>query len=1324
KQNESFCEAWERFKGYQTKCPHHEFKEASLLSTLYKGVLPKIRMLLDTASNGNFLNKDVKDGWELVENLAQSDGNYNEDYDRSIRTSTESDDKHRREIKALHDKIDILLQVQQKHFHFASEDEVFQIQEGENNQGAEISYVQNQGGYNKGYNNYRPNPNLSYRSTNVANPQDQVYPQHQLQQNQPKPFVTYNQSQGFVPKQQFQGGYQQQQPPPGFTPQQHQPSTPQESDIKNMLQQIMQGQLPGKGIKNPKEYATAHTITIRHERELPTQHVSTSNTEDSVIQEGEASTQIEVSVAEIDYSAQPFYQAQSDLEEKAAIIERMVKRFKPAPSPSLALPWTLRKAWKSRYESLAEKQLDEMEVVMPLVEVLKLISDPHKDVRNLILERLNIYQDSDDEDDVIMHQAAGERIIQEKLEDPESFTLPCSIRQLTFNNCLCDLGASVSLMPLSMARKLGFVQYNPCDITLILADRTSRRPFSILENVPVMIDGVEVPTDFVVLEMDEESKDPLILERPFLASVGVVIDVRYGKIDLNLGRHVKLQFYINKFPTRPPTEGKTLEVQRAVPSEGLEIKRAKEQILVQTPPSNSTTRSSIPSSLDWLELKRKTDLQNRTIQKLSYTVEKLRDKLSRMQKEVQPQLNHDTISRKEITWDWSEEKDYPPEEEAAFYEERRIEYSAVQLSREDAEYDDDISEEEDFSSSLFKMSSHSYESSMDADYNVDDAESWSTRPEREADEYRRFVEETERAVANDRRREDIARGKRSMTENYELIDEEMEDDAEYIPEQTRKTTKSLMKEDKLTPGDYYKALKRNPFWGTRYPHPEIMAELGILEDVQLLFEKCHMTTLMSHPYPTYEDETLQFLSSLQMELFEGLSAAKLREEGLGYLSFTIDDRDYIMAIKTLESMFGFPSGTGMKPKFAREELKSLWNTIGDTTSFNSARSKSNSIRNPAIRYFQRAMANVPYAREISATVTNQDMETLDLALLIFLRYTKDGKTMKGDTNDTPPSMYLLNHLCSYRGWAMANDKKNAKGALCIGGMVTPILLSCDVPLRPDPIQPRWMDIAHLKLAHVIEHKVYDGRYAFKFDHPSTGEATILLPFSEMTTITVRDNIDFSPPQEILHAVIGGSASRNAEEVEGQSDNEETNWENYDTSRYHIEEHKPPSRESKSLAETHRKLSLTQRWCKFQDKIIHKCVKAIDNMQKAICCTTSTSAITRDNPPEDMPSKRHDIAPPRQFAYQQRERAVPQEPARHSSHEVREHKRRKSARMVRSSSKGRIMSGRRTRERRAEQPAGVAIEHNDEEMAEPHQEPVMPAEYTQADMDDYIFRTFY
>jgi len=42
KTGESFYEAWERFKGYTNQCPHHGFKKASLLSTLYRGVLPRI----------------------------------------------------------------------------------------------------------------------------------------------------------------------------------------------------------------------------------------------------------------------------------------------------------------------------------------------------------------------------------------------------------------------------------------------------------------------------------------------------------------------------------------------------------------------------------------------------------------------------------------------------------------------------------------------------------------------------------------------------------------------------------------------------------------------------------------------------------------------------------------------------------------------------------------------------------------------------------------------------------------------------------------------------------------------------------------------------------------------------------------------------------------------------------------------------------------------------------------------------------------------------------------------------------------------------------
>ncbi|CAA7030384.1 unnamed protein product [Microthlaspi erraticum] len=110
--NETFAEAWERFKGYTSQCPHHGFNN-ELLSTLYRGCLPRYREMLDTASNGNFLNQDVDDGWQLVENIANSNGSYGEEYDRTNRSSThhsiESDEKLRKDVKALNEKLDKLI---------------------------------------------------------------------------------------------------------------------------------------------------------------------------------------------------------------------------------------------------------------------------------------------------------------------------------------------------------------------------------------------------------------------------------------------------------------------------------------------------------------------------------------------------------------------------------------------------------------------------------------------------------------------------------------------------------------------------------------------------------------------------------------------------------------------------------------------------------------------------------------------------------------------------------------------------------------------------------------------------------------------------------------------------------------------------------------------------------------------------------------------------------------------------------------------------------------------------------------------------------------
>ncbi|CAA7030130.1 unnamed protein product [Microthlaspi erraticum] len=71
------------------------------------------------------------------------------------------------------------------------------------------------------------------------------------------------------------------------------------------------------------------------------------------------------------------------------------------------------------------------------------------------------------------------------------------------------------------------------------AYRSIRLPTGMLEDLPLRIGNVEIPTDFIVLEMDEEPTDPLILGRPFLATARAMIDVCEGTIELNLGKDLR-----------------------------------------------------------------------------------------------------------------------------------------------------------------------------------------------------------------------------------------------------------------------------------------------------------------------------------------------------------------------------------------------------------------------------------------------------------------------------------------------------------------------------------------------------------------------------------------------------------------------------------------------------------------------------------------------------------------------------------------------------------------------------------------------------------------
>ena len=121
-----------------------------------------------------------------------------------------------------------------------------------------------------------------------------------------------------------------------------------------------------------------------------------------------------------------------------------------------------------------------------------------------------------------------------KLEDPGSFTIPIRIGKFEFDKALCDLGASVNLMPLSIFRKLGLGEVQPTFITLQLADRSIIYPYGMIKDVLVKVDKFHFPADFLVLDIDDDQEIPIILGRPFLATGGAIIDVKRGKLTLQV----------------------------------------------------------------------------------------------------------------------------------------------------------------------------------------------------------------------------------------------------------------------------------------------------------------------------------------------------------------------------------------------------------------------------------------------------------------------------------------------------------------------------------------------------------------------------------------------------------------------------------------------------------------------------------------------------------------------------------------------------------------------------------------------------------------------
>ncbi|GJU51449.1 gag-pol polyprotein [Tanacetum coccineum] len=89
-------------------------------------------------------------------------------------------------------------------------------------------------------------------------------------------------------------------------------------------------------------------------------------------------------------------------------------------------------------------------------------------------------------------------------------------------------------MPLSTYLNLGLGELAHTKLTVELADRTVKYPKGIAENVLVGISKFVFPVDFIIIDMPEDVKVPLILGRPFLSITHTKIDVLKRNITLRV----------------------------------------------------------------------------------------------------------------------------------------------------------------------------------------------------------------------------------------------------------------------------------------------------------------------------------------------------------------------------------------------------------------------------------------------------------------------------------------------------------------------------------------------------------------------------------------------------------------------------------------------------------------------------------------------------------------------------------------------------------------------------------------------------------------------
>ena len=211
--------------------------------------------------------------------------------------------------------------------------------------------------------------------------------------------------------------------------------------------------------------------------------------------------------------------------------------------PQVPFPQRLQKPMLEDQFSKFLNMFKKIEINIPFSEALTKMPHSTKFMKDILRKKKKIVEEG------VVNltttcSAVSQRSLPVKIQDPGSFTIPCTIGNSKMGKTLCDFRASINLMPLSIVKRLSLEYLTPIAMTLQMADRTLAQHEGILEDVLIKVGKFIFPVDFVVIDIEEEKQVPLLLRRPFISIGTTLIDVKKGELTLRV-RDKAVHFNLN-----------------------------------------------------------------------------------------------------------------------------------------------------------------------------------------------------------------------------------------------------------------------------------------------------------------------------------------------------------------------------------------------------------------------------------------------------------------------------------------------------------------------------------------------------------------------------------------------------------------------------------------------------------------------------------------------------------------------------------------------------------------------------------------------------------